>query len=70
MKLYVGWLYILITKFYLLHNYTLSDVSINTFILFAKNLRINLTKYMRRLIKLSFNTQKHTRNLDALSVHK
>jgi hypothetical protein len=42
----------------------------NTFILFAKNLRMNLTKYMRRLIKLSFNTPKHTRNLDALPVHK
>jgi hypothetical protein len=39
----------------------------NTFVLFIKNLLIHLTLDIRPLIKLSFNTPKSTRGLDALS---
>jgi hypothetical protein len=40
----------------------------NTFVLFIYNLLIHLTHDIRPLTKLSFNTPKSTRGLDALSI--
>jgi hypothetical protein len=67
MKLFIDWLYILITWFHLLYNCTSSDVSINTFILFHLEYAHTLNKNISPSIKLSFNTSNSTRGLYALS---
>jgi hypothetical protein len=50
----------------LLHNYTSSGVSINI-LYFIEIMLKHLTHNINPLIKLSFNTLKSTRGLDALS---
>jgi hypothetical protein len=51
----------------LLHNCTPRDIEMNSLVLSIYNLLIHLTNDISHLIKLSFNTLKSTRGLDALS---